>query len=61
MQTKQENLYKIHIGESKRNYISWKSIAVHLNDLDKDERDKLGFSPPCIDPSISEQLNGKIF
>lgn len=58
MLSNQETLHKIQLDENKKTYISWKSIAINPNDLNKEEKEQLGFSPPYIGHANSENIKG---
>lgn len=59
MMSNQETLHKIHLDENKKTYISWKSIAINQNDLNKEEKEQLGFSPPYVNQTNNDKIKGK--
>ena len=58
MLSNQETLHKIQLDENKKTYISWKSIAINANDLNKEEKEQLGFSPPYLNQSNNGNIKG---
>ena len=55
---KRNNSNKIHVRNNSKNYISWKSIVIHSNDLNKIDREKLGFSPSSLNHENSDDFKG---
>lgn len=55
------NSIPIKIDENKKTFISWQSVAINSNDLNNEDKENLGFSPPYVNPIIKNQgINSSI-